>query len=98
MEAAHIHPSEIEKEKISSLVFPKNEVLSDSESIAKRKSNLDAGLKLGNNFHNKVKIIFEDSEGVKITETTIWATTDRSIVLKGGVIMPIHRIHDIKVL
>jgi hypothetical protein len=29
-------------------------------------------------------------------ETTIWATTDKRIVLKGGVVIPINRIHQVK--
>jgi uncharacterized protein (UPF0248 family) len=53
---------------------------------------------LSNLYHNKVKIVFEDREGAKMVETTIWATTDAAIMLKGGVVIPIHRIHSIDLL
>jgi hypothetical protein len=33
-----------------------------------------------------------------MVETTIWATTDTAIMLKGGVVIPIHRIHSIDLL
>jgi uncharacterized protein (UPF0248 family) len=50
---------------------------------------------LGNNEHKKVKIIFKDDNGVKLVETTIWASGQKFICLKGGSWIPIHRILEI---
>ena len=53
--------------------------------------------KLGNLFHNKIEIIFQDSEGLKEVNTTIWAVGEDHIVLKKGVFIPIHRIISINI-
>lgn len=89
-------PELIEKESIPSLHFPNEDVLTskDEKNILIRK--LQNATTLGNIEHNKCKIIFKDSEGVKAVETTIWATADKNIVLKQGVVIPIHRILDVR--
>ena len=48
--------------------------------------------------NNLARNNFEDSEGLKQVETTIWATTDKRIILKGGVVIPIIRIHEVKII
>ena len=53
-------------------------------------------MKLGNSKKFKVHIIFEDKEGLKKVETTIWGVTEKNIILKRGTLIPIHRIHEIK--
>ena len=87
----------IEKEEISKLKFPSSEVLISDEQKSMRNQHVHNGMKLGNNHRSKVKIIFEDSEGIKAVETTIWFGTDHSISLKGGTIIPLHRVHDIRI-
>ncbi|WPR71308.1 hypothetical protein SLW70_15420 [Flavobacterium sp. NG2] len=83
----------IEKENISSLMFPKTDVLDDDNEIKMRTSELNRGLALGNLEHSKIKIFFEDSESKKIVNTTVWAVTDKNVVLKRGVLIPINRIY-----
>jgi hypothetical protein len=87
----------IEKEQISGLKFPDSEVLATKDQVKSRSVNLERALKLGNLEHNKIKIVFEDSEGMKQVETTVWGVTDKRVILKQGVVIPIHRIHDVKV-
>lgn len=89
-------PISVEKESIVGLKFPDNDVLSSKDEIKIRYSNLERALKLGNLEHNKIKIVFEDSDGVKQVETTVWGVTDKRVILKQGVLIPIHRIHVIK--
>lgn len=89
-------PVSIEKENIRDLKFPDTEVLTSSDAIKIRQLNLDRALTLGNLEHNKMKIIFEDSEGLKQVETTVWGVTDKRVILKQGVLIPINRIHEIK--
>ena len=43
----------------------------------------------------KIKIVFKDESGLKSVFTTIWATGEKNIVLKRGVIIPIRRIVDV---
>lgn len=88
----------IEKEKISDLKFPSDEVLKTKEEIAQRRADLEKATTLGNAHRGKIKIIFEDSEGLKKVETTIWATTEKNIILKQGVTIPICRIHQVRLI
>ena len=90
------NPISVEKESIRGLKFPDNDVLVSKDEIKIRYANLERALKLGNLEHNKIKIVFEDSDGVKQVETTVWGVTDKRVILKQGVLIPIHRIHEIK--
>ena len=82
----------IEKEDIETLSFPHEDVLEDQEDINQRNSELRRALSLGNLEHSKIKIFFEDNKSKKVVETTVWAVTDNSIILKKGVNIPINRI------
>ena len=88
-------PLHVSKESIASLHFPSNEVLDSELAIKNRHKDLERATTLGNIEHSKIKIVFEDSEGLKQVETTIWATTDRFIVLKGGRYIPINSIIEV---
>lgn len=85
-------PLIIEKEKISALIFPKDEVLTDKAEIIERTQVLNKAPILGNTEQRKIKIIFKDNKDVLQVETTVWATTENNIILKGGVNIPINRI------
>lgn len=87
----------IEKEKISELIFLEKEVLKTIDDFSKRKSEIHMAMLLGNKYKGKVKIIFEDSEGTKQVETTVWGVTDKYVLLKKGLMLPIHRILEIKI-
>jgi len=91
-------PIIVSKESIAESVFPSTDVLTESEAINNRRADLERATTLGNVEHNKIKVIFEDDNGLKQVETTIWATTDKRIILKGGVVIPINRIHHVKIL
>jgi len=82
----------IEKEKIDSLKFPNSDVLQDNFAIHQRKTDLHRALSLGNLEHSKTRIFFEDNQSKKMVETTVWAVTDKSVILKRGVGIPINRI------
>ena len=83
----------IEKEDIASLKFPATDVLDDDGEVKTRISEINLALSLGNLEHSKIKIFFEDNESKKIVNTTVWAVTDKNVVLKQGVVIPIHRIY-----
>jgi len=90
-----ISPLLIEKENIRGLKFPDSDVLTSKDEIKIRNSCLERALKLGNLEHNKIKIVFEDADGLKQVVTTVWGVTDKRVILKQGVLIPIHRIHEI---
>lgn len=83
----------IEKEDIASLKFPSTDVLDDDNEVKTRISEINRALSLGNLEHSKIKIFFEDNESKKIVNTTVWAVTDKNVVLKQGVVIPINRIY-----
>ncbi|MGZ3901088.1 MAG: hypothetical protein ACXVNM_10040 [Bacteroidia bacterium] len=86
----------IDKENIENLKFPSGEVLGDADKIKERKADLERALALGNLEHTKIKIFFEDERSRKVVETTVWGVTDKRVILKQGVVIPIHRVHSIK--
>lgn len=88
-------PKIIEKEMIPNLKFPASPVVQQEEGLMEK---LLEATKLGNLHHGKVVIVFEDDQGVKQVETTIWATGLKYICLKGGVWLPISSIHRIVIL
>ncbi|MDX1652721.1 MAG: hypothetical protein R3277_09525 [Brumimicrobium sp.] len=86
-------PQLIEKEIIPTLLFKKPVVLEQQEGLMER---LLEATKLGNIHRGKVAIIFQDDEGLKRVETTVWATGLKYICLKGGVWLPIARIKEVQ--
>ncbi len=87
----------IDKESIENLKFPKDEVLVDETAITERQTELDRALALGNLEHAKIKIYFEDDQSKKLVETTVWGVTDKRVILKQGVVIPINRVHKISI-
>ena len=85
----------IEKEDISKLHFAHDEVLQEKQQKVERNRDLNRGLILGNAFHTKVKIVFEDVENMYQVETTIWGLGQDFVLLKQGVFIPRQRIHKV---
>jgi uncharacterized protein (UPF0248 family) len=88
-----MEPLVIKKELILNLSF-----IEDKSTVEQHPNLMQQILNatlLGNNEHKKVKIIFKDDNGVKLVETTIWASGQKFICLKGGSWIPIHRILEI---
>ncbi len=87
----------VQKEEVADFHFPAGEVLKKPSDISLRKKALSAANSLGNLEHQKVRIYFTDDTGQKYLETTIWGVTDREIVLKKNVVLPIHRISKLEI-
>jgi len=87
----------IDKDIIGALYFPDNEVLLSDKEIESRSNDLHMAAQLVNLDQVKVKILFEDSEGLKMTETPVWAVTNQRVILKHGAEIPIRRIREIKI-
>lgn len=86
----------VQKEDVPKLQFPEAEVLIDQQARSQRKSLLEQSVVLGNTYKGKAKIRFEDDQGVKQIETHIWGLTDSRVILKQGIVIPINRIHEVK--
>ena len=89
-------PELVQKESLPEYHYPKGEVLLSLEDVTLRKAILERATTLGNAYHSKVKIDFETTNGIKEVETTIWATTEKYVLLKGGIAIPIHCILDVR--
>jgi hypothetical protein len=87
----------IEKEKIEDLKFPATDVLFDNVKINDRHHDLNRALSLGNLEHTKIKIFFEDDTSRKMVETTVWGVTDKRVILKRGIVIPINRVHSVRI-
>ena len=83
----------IGKEDIALLKFPATDVLEDDNEIKTRLGEINRALALGNLEHSKIQIFFEDTETKYKVDTTVWAVTDKNVVLKQGVRIPINRIY-----
>lgn len=87
----------VEKEEVARLKFPKGDVLREDSDRKRLQMELDRAIALGNLEHHKVKIYFEDDRKKRVVHTTIWALTDRAIVLKQNVILPLNRIYKLEI-
>lgn len=86
-------PILIEKETIPNLNFKKDIQVEQHENV---KAKLYEAMRLGNNFKGKTRIVFQDDDGLKQVETTVWATGANYIALKGGIWLPIKRIVEVR--
>lgn len=82
----------IPKERIPSLRFPKQPLAMSDEQRREILLKLADATRLGNAEHGKCRIVFEDDEGVKAVETTIWTFDPDNIVLKYGMSIPVSRV------
>jgi uncharacterized protein (UPF0248 family) len=95
-QSSSVAVSQVQKEDLNLMHFPSEEVLTNADEIEKRRKNLEQAVVLGNTYKGKSKIVFEDGAGIKQVETHIWGLTDKRVILKQGIVIPIHRIHEVK--
>jgi hypothetical protein len=88
----------IEKELISQMKFPKDQVNISSEESSILQRELHKATTLGNLSKHKVTIVFSDEEAPKKVTTTIWAITEKNVILKQSISIPIHRIHAVQLV
>ncbi len=87
---------QIDKEAISGLRFPKEDILVEADEIKLRSADLQRALSLGNLEYTKIKIYFADDTSSKVVDTTVWGLTDKRVILKQGVVIPINRVFRVK--
>ena len=86
----------IDKSELINVTFKKEEVLKTDYDKEIRNHNLFRGLSLGNIHKRHVTIQFENIVGLLLeVETTIWAVTQKHIMLKGGRTIPIRCINNV---
>ena len=85
----------ISKEDIPSYEIIRGDALTNPVDIARRREDVERAMKLGNIDHQKVKIIFETTEGTMAVETTVWEVTQNYLILKSNMALPIRCVHRI---
>lgn len=85
----------IGKEDIPNYEIARGDVLSNAADITKRKEDIVRAMKLGNNDHQKVKIVFETTKGTMAVETTVWEVTENYLILKSNMALPVRCVHRI---
>lgn len=78
----------IQKEEIENYLM----VPAPEDRSVELKKELEYAVRLGNEYKGKTIITFQTSEGPLTVETTVWSATEKSIQLKGGVIIPLSSI------
>ena len=86
----------IEKEKLKECAFKVPVYHFTDHELRERNRRLYLAMLMGNNFHSKVKIVFNTMEGYKEVFSTVWATTEKFILLKGGNFIPIEAIAQVE--
>lgn len=76
--------------------FPRQPVPLSAEEHMEIERKMAQATRLGNGEHGKCRIVFQDDEGLKAVETTIWAYDPQSIVLKYGMTIPVGRVVSIE--
>ncbi len=88
----------IPKELVAGLRFPKQPLPRTVEQRQAILARLAQAMRLGNSERGKCRITFQDDEGMKAVETTIWMYDPENIVLKYGMVIPVPRVESIDIL
>lgn len=86
----------IPKEHLAGLRFPRQPVPIPEEQRNAIRTRLVEATRLGNGEHGKCRITFQDDEGPKAVETTVWTFDQDNIVLKYGMLIPVARVLSIE--
>lgn len=78
----------IQKEEIKNFLM----VPAADDKSKELMKELEYAVRLGNEYKGKTIITFQTSEGPMTVETTVWSVTEKSIQLKGGIIIPLSSI------
>lgn len=87
-----IQPTRIQKEELSSLVFPQNAL----EHTPEKLSYITKALIKASTVSKQVKIVFLDAIGFKEIEAMNWVSNGDQVILNDGASIPFHRVVDVK--
>ena len=83
----------IEKQELLKVVFKNEETMYIQEQT--REQKLYMAMLMGNHRYDNVRILFNTEDGEREILSRIWARTDKFVVLKGGMFIPIGAVSDI---
>lgn len=86
----------IDKYSLDQVSYAKREVIDDQEEREDRLREIHRGMRLGNTHKLPTRIMFETEDGdIKETEATIWAVTEKRVLLKNDLSIPIRCIFSV---
>jgi len=85
----------IDKQELLKVVFKNEETMYIQEQVKSRDQKLYMAMLMGNHYYDNVRILFDTEEGEREITSRIWARTDKFVVLKGGMFIPIGAVIDI---
>ena len=91
-----IYTETIEAKALKTCAFTKPKQRFTDFEVRERNRSLYLAMLMGNNFSSPARIVFNTIEGYKEVFSTIWATTERYILLKGGNVIPLDAISSIE--
>lgn len=85
----------IPKEQITAHILTKSEKSFDNSFLQLLKDEFYRAMLIGNTSRSKVKIELQTINGPVAVETTVWASTESCITLKGGINIPYEYINSV---
>lgn len=83
----------VEKEYLSHLNFPAEDVLDSTEQRRQRQHDANRATILGNNYQGKLDIYFKTADGSSHrVYTTVWANSNEHLTLKSGTSLPLRAV------
>ena len=85
----------IEQKELLRVIFKNEETMYIQEQVKSRDQKLYMAMLMGNHYYDNVRILFNTEDGEREVTSRIWARTDKFVVLKGGMFIPIGAVIDI---
>ncbi|MBI3233121.1 MAG: hypothetical protein HYZ42_03630 [Bacteroidetes bacterium] len=85
----------IPKEQIGAHQLTPSSQSNNSSFLTRLREDFHRAMLIGNSSQSKVKIELQTINGPIAVETTVWASTDACVVLKGGVNIPFKFINSV---
>ncbi|MVN77303.1 hypothetical protein GO988_13285 [Hymenobacter sp. HMF4947] len=84
----------IEKEAIPTLQFAHDDVLAhDQPARDRRRNDAERACRLGNAYHGKLDIFFQNAEGkILRVQTAVWGSHQEYLTLKSGIMLPLRAV------
>ena len=83
----------VEKEELAGMRFSPVDVLTDPVQRQRRRHDADRAVTLGNAYHGKLDIYFQNIDGEpKRVATTVWAADSVFLSLKSGASLPVRAV------
>ena len=85
----------IDQQELLKVIFKNEQKMYIQEQVKTRDQKVYMAMLMGNHHYDNVRILFDTEDGEREITSRIWARTDKFVVLKGGVFIPIGAVIDI---